>query len=183
MKSIAEIFDNSKELLDSISNFMDKYIGSSLLRKCGITKIVDSVTEKSVYEYADNPISRLIGTTVKESKFLEKCVSAGQLLTDKILAGFTAASPYRMFETGNFFRDYKKDTFYRFDLMPKANWERLQQETAAGVIRDLESQTDKNINAPSYLMIPCTPVPVERAQTCAEKCLTTMTTGYAPDTG
>lgn len=67
--------------------------------------------------------------------------------------------------------------------MPKANWERLQQETAAGVIRDLESQTDKNINAPSYLMIPCTPVPVERAQTCAEKCLTTMTTGYAPDTG
>ncbi len=143
MKSIAEIFDNSKELLDSISNFMDKYIGSSLLRKCGITKIVDSVTEKSVYEYADNPISRLIGTTVKESKFLEKCVSAGQLLTDKILAGFTAASPYRMFETGNFFRDYKKDTFYRFDLMPKANWERLQQETAAGVIRDLESQTDK----------------------------------------
>ena len=24
MKSIAEIFDNSKELLDSISNFMDK---------------------------------------------------------------------------------------------------------------------------------------------------------------
>ena len=26
MKSIAEIFDNSKELLDSISNFMDKYI-------------------------------------------------------------------------------------------------------------------------------------------------------------
>ena len=143
MKSIAEIFDNSKELLDSISNFMDKYIGSSLLRKCGITKIVDSVTEKSVYEYADNPISRLIGTTIKDSKFLEKCVSAGQLLTDKILAGFTAASPYRMFETGNFFRDYKKDTFYRFDLMPKANWERLQQETAAGVIRDLESQTDK----------------------------------------
>ena len=31
MKSIAEIFDNSKELLDSISNFIDKYhIGMSL---------------------------------------------------------------------------------------------------------------------------------------------------------
>lgn len=143
MKSIAEIFDNSKELLDSISNFIDKYIGSSLLRKCGITKVIDSVTEKSTFEYADNPLSRLIGT-VKESKFLEKCVSATQLLTDKILVGFAAASPYRMFETGNFFRDYKKDTFYRFDLMPRANWERLQLEAAGNVIRDMESQTDKN---------------------------------------
>ena len=143
MKSIAEIFDNSKELLDSISYFIDKYIGASLLRKCGITKIVDSVTENSVYEYADSPLSRLIGNA-KESKFLKKCVSASQLLTDKILAGFAAASPYRMFETGNFFRNYKKDTFYRFDLMPKANWERLQLETAGNVIRDIESQTAKN---------------------------------------
>lgn len=142
MKSITEIFDNSKELLDSISNFMDKYIGSSLLRKCGITKIVDRVTENSIYEYADNPLSHLIGIT-KESKFLKRCVSAGQLLADKLLVGFTAASPYRMFESGNFFRDYKKDTFYRFDLMPEANWERLQLETAANVIHDLESQTDK----------------------------------------
>lgn len=142
MKSIAEIFDNSKELLDSISYFIDKYIGSSLLRKCNITKIVDNVTETPVYEYTDNPLSRLIGTA-KNSKFLEKCVSAGQLLYDKILVGFTAASPYRMFETGNFFRDYKKDTFYRFDLMPKANWERLQLETASNVIRDMESQTDE----------------------------------------
>ena len=142
MKSITEIFDNSKELLDSISNFIDKYIGSSLLRRCGITKIVDSVTEKSVYEYADHPLSRLIGTA-KESKFLEKCVSAGQLLADKILVGFSAASPYRMFQDGSFFRSYKKDTFYRFDLMPKANWERLQLETAGNVIRDMESQTDK----------------------------------------
>ncbi len=50
MKSIAEIFDNSKELLDSISNFIDKYIGSSLLRKCGITKVIDSVTEKPAFE-------------------------------------------------------------------------------------------------------------------------------------
>ena len=107
MKSIAEIFDNSKELLDSISNFIDKYIGSSLLRRCGITKIVGSVTENSIYEYVDNPLSHLIGIA-KESKFLEKCVSAGQLLTDKILVGFTAASPYRMFETGNFFATTKK---------------------------------------------------------------------------
>lgn len=142
MKSITEIFDNSKELLDGISHFIDKYIGSTLLRKCGITKIVDNVTENSIYEYADTPLSHLIGT-VKESKFLEKCVSARQLLADKILVGFTAASPYRLFETGNFFRTYKKDTFYRFDLMPKANWERLQLETAGNVIYDIESQTDK----------------------------------------
>lgn len=31
MKSIAEIFDNSKDLLESITNFIDKYIGTSLL--------------------------------------------------------------------------------------------------------------------------------------------------------
>lgn len=142
MKSIAEIFDNSKELLDSITNFVDKYIGASLLRRCNITKIVDSVTENTAYEYADSPLMRLVGK-VKESKFLEKCVSARQLLTDKILAGFTAASPYRMFKTGNFFRNYKKDTFYRFDLLEKANWERLQLETAGNVISDIESQTDK----------------------------------------
>ena len=67
---------------------------------------------------------------------------AQQILTDKILAGFASASPYRMFETGSFFRDYKKDTFYRFDLMEKANWERLQLETAGNVIGDIESQTD-----------------------------------------
>lgn len=142
MKSIAEIFDNSKELLDSISNFVDKYIGASLLRRCNITKIVDSVTENTAYEYADHPLMHLIGK-VQESKFLEKCVSARQILTDKILAGFAAASPYRMFKTGSFFRDYKKDTFYRFDLMEKANWERLQLETACNVIGDIESQTDK----------------------------------------
>lgn len=143
MKSIADIFDNSKELLDSITNFVEKYIGSSLLRRCNITKIVDSVTENTTYKYVDSPLMRLIGT-VKESKFLEKCVSAKQLLTDKILVGFNASSPYRMFETGNYFRNYKKDTFYRFDQIKKANWERLQLETANNVISDIESQTDSN---------------------------------------
>ena len=142
MKSIAEIFDNSKELLDSISNFVDKYIGTSLMRRCNITKIVDSVSENTACEYADHPLTRLIGK-VQESIFLEKCVSARQILTDKILAGFASASPYRMFETGSFFRDYKKDTFYRFDLMEKANWERLQLETAGNVIGNIEPQTDK----------------------------------------
>lgn len=89
MKSIAEIFDNSKELLDSISNFVDKYIGASLLRRCNITKIVDSVTENTAYEYVYHPLMRLVGK-VQESKFLEKCVSARPLLLDKILAGFAA---------------------------------------------------------------------------------------------
>ena len=77
------------------------------LKKYGITKVVDSVTQNPIYEYADNPLSRLIGTA-KESKFLEKCVSAGQLLTDKILVRFTAASLYRMFETGNLSATTKK---------------------------------------------------------------------------
>lgn len=34
-----------------------------------------------------------------------------------------------MFKTDTFFRDYKQDTFYRFDKLPGANWERLQLET------------------------------------------------------
>ena len=53
-----------------------------------------------------------------------------------------------MFKTDTFFRDYKKDTFYRFDKLPGANWERLQLETAKNVITDIETQTDNNhINA------------------------------------
>ena len=93
MNSIAEIFDNSKQLLDGINGFINKYIGCDLLRRCSIRKIVDSFTEKRDYEYADNPILRLIGD-VETSKVLPRCVSAKKLLTDKILACFhTAASP------------------------------------------------------------------------------------------
>ena len=144
MNSIAEIFDNSKQLLDGITNFVDKYIGCDLLRKCGIRKLIDSFTEHRDYEYIDNPILRLIGD-VKTSTVLPKCISAKKLLMDKILACFhTARSPYIMFKTGTFFSDYKKDTFYRFDLNKKANWERLQLETARNVILDIESRTDKN---------------------------------------
>lgn len=54
MKSIANIFDNGKELFDSITNFVDKYIGASLLRRCNITKTVDGITENTAYEYVDN---------------------------------------------------------------------------------------------------------------------------------
>lgn len=141
MISIAEIFDNSKQLLDSISGFVDKYIGCSLLRKCGIQKMVDKVTEDTEPEYCDNPIFRIIGNP-KTSKMLEKCVSAKRLLLDKLLVCFSSASAYLMFKTDSFFQDYGKDTFYRFDQMPKANWERLQLETARNVIQDIEAQTN-----------------------------------------
>ncbi len=140
MNSITEIFDNSNHLLDSISSFVDRYIDCTVLRKCGISKIVDTVTEKEEFEYCDNPIMRLI-QSAGGSKLLEKCVSAKQLLIDKILVWFASASAYLMFKTDTFFRDYKKDTFYRFDLLPKANWERLQLETAKNVILDIEDQT------------------------------------------
>jgi hypothetical protein len=144
MNSIAEIFDDSKQLLDGVTRFIDKYIGCNLLRKCSIRKIVDSYTEHKEYEYIDNPITRLISAP-ETSKVLPRCVSARQLLTDKILACFhTARSAYLMFKTGTFFGDYKKDTYYRFDRMEKANWERLQLETARNVILDIESRTEKN---------------------------------------
>lgn len=147
MNSIAEIFDNSKHLLDSISNFVDQYIGCELLRKCGITKVVDEVREGGNYVYHDNPILRLIDNPEKP-QFLQKVVSAKDLLIDKLLVCFSSASAYLMFKTDTFFRDYKKDTFYRFDKLPKANWERLQLETAHNVIMDIESQTtDDHINA------------------------------------
>lgn len=138
MISITEIFDDSKQLLNSITTFIDKYIGYSVLRKCRISKIVDKVLESPDFDYADSPLSRLIGN-VKKSAFLEKCISAKQLLTDKILLCFAATSAYRMFQTDTFYGDYQKDTFYRFDLMPQANWERLQTETAYNVISEMES--------------------------------------------
>ena len=46
MKSIAEIFDNSNQMIDSIHNFFDRYIGNDLLRKCRISKIVDKIINK-----------------------------------------------------------------------------------------------------------------------------------------
>ena len=66
MISIAEIFDNSKEGLDSLSGFVDKYIGTELLRKCHITKVVDNVQGRGIYDYHDNPLLRLIGS-IRES--------------------------------------------------------------------------------------------------------------------
>ena len=145
MYSIANIFDNSKQLLDSIDGFFNKYVGSSLLRKCNITKLVDSISKRSIYEYYDNPILRLIGN-IEESVILEKCVSAKRLLKDKLLACFMSMSVHFMFRN-NIITDYKQDTYYRFDRMPKANWERLQLETACNVINDIESQTsDDHIN-------------------------------------
>ena len=147
MNSIAEIFNYDKHLTDSIETFFKKYIGCSLLSKCNITKIVDEVNEAADLDYCDNPILRLIGD-IKNSSVLDKVVSAKELLMDKIAMCFHSSSPYRMFKEGTFFKDYKKDTFYRFDRLPKANWERLQIETAKNVIDDIESQTkDNHVNA------------------------------------
>ena len=126
MDSIAEIFNDSKPLLTEIDNFFSKYIGARLLRKCGITKVVDTIERRKDPEVSTNPLFRLIGD-VPSSRFLAKCVSAKTLLKDKLLLGFRSASAFQMFRTGSFFGDYKKDTFYRFDRMPGANWERLQR--------------------------------------------------------
>lgn len=150
MNSIAEIFENSKHLLDSVDNFVNKYIGCSLLRKCGITKIVDNVSENAEFDYVDNPILRLVQSAAG-TKLLEKCISAKQLLTDKIMLCFANASAYMMFKTDSFYSDYRKDTFYRFDLIKGANWERLQLETARNVILDIESRTtDNHVNVLTF---------------------------------
>lgn len=140
MNSITEIFTDGKQIFNKISNFIEEYIGGALLRKCGITKLVDRIKENGEYDYGDNPITRLIGDT-EHSKVLECCVSAKQLLADKIVACFVSTSAYMLFKTGAFAGSYKKDTFYRFDRLPKANWERLQLETARNVVHDIESQT------------------------------------------
>ena len=141
MNIIADLFQDGKQLIDSTYDFVDRYIGSSLLTRCGIAKIVDRVVAGDTESYPDTPLSRLLGSTEKP-KLLEKCVSAKKLLIDKIFVGFLSISAYMMFKNNEFFSNYKKDTFYRFDLLPKANWEKLQSETAANVIADLEERTD-----------------------------------------
>lgn len=143
MNSIADFLTENKLILDAINKFVAKYIGPTLLRKCGIRKLVDTVTPNDEYTYPDSPLSRLIGD-VKQSAFLQKCVSATQILIDKLVLCFFVGTAFRMFDTGTFYGSYKKDTFYRFDKLPGANWERLQLETARNVILDIESSTDSS---------------------------------------
>ena len=144
MNIITQKLIENNDIFEGIANFVNRYIGSALLAKCGITKMVDSFNDDSApLEYHDNPILRLVGKP-STSKILEKCVRAKDLLIDKLLLCFFCVSAYRMFLTNTFFRDYKKDTFYRFDLLPKANWERLQTETASNVISDIESEAKTN---------------------------------------
>lgn len=153
MKSISEIMGNSKPVIDNIELFFKKYMGSTLLRRCGITKLVDEIVEGNVMKYHDNPILRMFGgeESAKESGLLKKVVSAKRLLIDKILLCFTCFSAYFMFKTDSFFGDYKKDTFYRFDRMEGANWERLQLEVAKNVIDDIDSHVKGNrINALAF---------------------------------
>ena len=147
MKSISEIFVNDNILLKDIDNFFKKYIGCSLLHRCNIIKIVDEVFKDNQMNLFDNPIFRIIGNP-EHSDILTKVVSARDLLIDKLRLCFYPSSAYRMFANGDFYGNYKKDTFYRFDLLPKANWERLQFETAGNVIADIESETDDHhVNA------------------------------------
>ena len=143
MNSIEEIFDNSNQLIDGIHYFFDRYIGNSLLRKCGIHKIVDKIMSRG-YEYPDCPLLRLLGKNLKDSPILQKVVKAKDLLIDKILLCFASGSAYRMFKNDSFYGDYGKDTFYRFDKIPTANWERLESSVALNLIQDIESRTTKD---------------------------------------
>ena len=79
-----------------------------------------------------------------ESPVIKKVVKAKDLLIDKILLCFATGSAYRMFQADAFYGDYSKDTFYRFDRLPTANWERLEIETARNVIQEIEAVTDPN---------------------------------------
>lgn len=49
MNSIADIFNGSKNAFDKIGMFFDKYIGCSLLAKCGIRKMTDVPTTDTEY--------------------------------------------------------------------------------------------------------------------------------------
>ena len=147
MNSISEIFDNGNHLLRSINGFFDRYIGCALLRKCNITKFSDGVIPGTSTEYCDNPIFRILNVSAKLPA-VNRIVKAKDLLIDKILLCFAMTSAFMMFKTDTFYGDYSKDTFYRFDLLPGANWERLQLETARNVILDIESEySDNHTNA------------------------------------
>ena len=143
MNSIADFFKENKPIFDSFGKFIKRHIPSSLLRKCNITKVVDSIVPNNESTYPDSPLLRLIGSPEK-SKFLEKCISAKQLLIDHLVLCFHPGTAYRMFQTDTFYGDYKKDTYYRFGLLPHANWERLQIEVSHSVITDIENATDSN---------------------------------------
>ena len=143
MYSIADFFKENKPIFDSFEKFIKKHIPASLLRKCNITKVVDSIEPNNESSYPDGPLIRLIGSPEK-SKFLEKCISAKQLLIDHLVLCFHPGTAYRMFQTDTFYGDYKKDTYYRFGLLPHANWERLQIEVSHSVITDIENATDSN---------------------------------------
>ena len=105
MNSIADILVQNKMILDEIEIFVNKYIGAQLLHKCGIVKVVDKIVPNDEYTYPDTPLSRLLGD-IKDSEFLKKCVSAKQLLIDKLILCFFMGSAFRMFKTGTFYGNY-----------------------------------------------------------------------------
>lgn len=133
-----------KENTSAILRFFNRYIGSSLLKRCGIHKICGS-TALSVavdYDYIQSPLSDLLATSEPKSRRKRGIgISARQIFIDKIAIGFLCESFYQMVKAGTSFINYGNDTCYRFDRMRGANWERLQLETGRNVIFDLESRT------------------------------------------
>ena len=61
MYSITEFFKENKSLIDSFEHFVKKHIPSSLLTKCRITKVVDTLVPNDEPTYPDCPLLRLIG--------------------------------------------------------------------------------------------------------------------------
>lgn len=94
------------------------------------------------YDYIKTPLSDLLATSEPKSRQKRGFgIAARQIFIDKIVIGFLSESFYQMIKSGTSFINYGKDTFYRFDRIRGANWERLQLETGRNVISDLESRT------------------------------------------
>ena len=144
MNIVAKNLGEFKPALTFVISFFNRYIGSSLLKRCGINKICDSTAASAAvdYDYIKTPLSDLLATS--EPKPRQKRgigISAKQIFIDKIVIGFLCESFYQMSKAGTSFINCGKDTFYRFDRIRGANWERLQLETGRNVISDLESRT------------------------------------------
>lgn len=139
MGTIAKLFDNSQEFLDFTLSFFKNYIGSKLLYSCGITKVVDEV-QVNENKYCDNPVFKMLGS-IQAPKLISKVISAKDILIDKLVMCYHMGTAYMMFNTDTFWGNYKKDTYYRFDKIETANWERLNLKVANNVINEIEKNT------------------------------------------
>ena len=142
MNIVAKNLEEFKPALTFVVSFFTRYIGSSLLKRCGIHKVCDSTAAAVAvdYDYVKSPLSDLVADS-KPKRKRGIGIAAKQIFIDKIAIGFICESFYQMTKAGTFFNNYAKDTFYRFDRMHGANWERLLLETGSNVIADLENRT------------------------------------------